>query len=208
MRKKPKQKRSRQMVDALIEATAQTIIDKGLDAVTTHHIADAAGVSVGSLYQYFDGKEMLIEALMDKLANDIASLLVQLPMIEGGSLRHNVQSIIEFGFSVLHSRDGLFLELVSNWNNLHTDKVMDTLQQSFMDLSRLYFLKNYQQNPIEDLHVRVFIIVNSVLFNMVRFIGQNTALLTQQQVVSGMTDMVVGYLNADQDPHGAQVLTP
>ena len=105
------------MVDALIEATAQTIIDKGLDAVTTHHIADAAGVSVGSLYQYFDGKEMLIEALMDKLANDIASLLVQLPMIEGGSLRHNVQSIIEFGFSVLHSRDGLFLELVSNWNN-------------------------------------------------------------------------------------------
>ncbi len=182
------------MVDTLIEATGKAIAERGLDAVTTHHIAEAAGVSVGSLYQYFDGKEMLVAALLDKLANDIASVLMRLPLGESGDLRGNVRMLIDFGFAVLHSKEGLYLELVSNWHHLPTDRVMDIFQQSFMDLSRVYFLKNYQQNPIQDLHVRVFIIVNSVLFNMIRYIGQRQSFMTQEQVVSGLTEMVVGYL--------------
>lgn len=193
MRKKPKQKRSRQMVDALIEATATAIVERGLEAITTHHIAETAGVSVGSLYQYFDDKEALVEALVDKLANEIAQALLRLPMSQDGDLRSNVALIIQFGFGLLNSRDGLYLELVRNWHSLPTDRVMDILQQSFMDLSRVYFLKHYQNNPIQDLHVRIFIISNSVMFTMVRFIGQ-PQMMTQEEITRGLTDMVVGYL--------------
>ena len=193
MRKKPKQKRSRQMVDALIEATATAIVERGLEGITTHHIAETAGVSVGSLYQYFDDKEALVEALVDKLANEIAQALLRLPMSQDGDLRCNVALIIQFGFGLLNSRDGLYLELVRNWHSLPTDRVMDILQQSFMDLSRVYFLKHYQNNPIQDLHVRIFIISNSVMFTMVRFIGQ-PQMMTQEEITRGLTDMVVGYL--------------
>ena len=193
MRKKPKQQRSRQMVDALIEATATAIVERGLEGVTTHHIADAAGVSVGSLYQYFDDKDALVEALVDKLANEIAQALLRLPMSQDGDLRSNVSLIIQFGFGLLNSRDGLYLELVRNWHSLPTDRVMDILQRSFMDLSRVYFLKHYQNNPIHDLHVRIFIISNSVMFTMVRFIGQ-PQMMTQEEITRGLTDMVMGYL--------------
>ena len=193
MRKKPKQKRSRQMVDALIEATATAIVERGLEGITTHHIAETAGVSVGSLYQYFVDKEALVEALVDKLANEIAQALLRLPMSQDGDLRSNVALIIQFGFGLLNSRDGLYLELVRNWHSLPTDRVMDILQQSFMDLSRVYFLKHYQNNPIQDLHVRIFIISNSVMFTMVRFIGQ-PQMMTQEEITRGLTDMVVGYL--------------
>ena len=193
MRKKPKQKRSRQMVDALIEATATAIVERGLEGITTHHIAETAGVSVGSLYQYFDDKEALVEALVDKLANEIAQALLRLPMSQDGDLRCNVALIIQFGFGLLNSRDGLYLELVRNWHSLPTDRVMDILQQRFMDLSRVYFLKHYQNNPIQDLHVRIFIISNSVMFTMVRFIGQ-PQMMTQEEITRGLTDMVVGYL--------------
>jgi len=193
VRKKPKQKRSRQMVDALIEATATAIVERGLEGITTHHIAETAGVSVGSLYQYFDDKEALVEALVDKLANEIAQALLRLPMSQDGDLRCNVALIIQFGFGLLNSRDGLYLELVRNWHSLPTDRVMDILQQSFMDLSRVYFLKHYQNNPIQDLHVRIFIISNSVMFTMVRFIGQ-PQMMTQEEITRGLTDMVVGYL--------------
>jgi len=193
VRKKPKQKRSRQMVDALIEATATAIVERGLEGITTHHIAETAGVSVGSLYQYFDDKEALVEALVDKLANEIAQALLRLPMSQDGDLRSNVALIIQFGFGLLNSRDGLYLELVRNWHSLPTDRVMDILQQSFMDLSRVYFLKHYQNNPIQDLHVRIFIISNSVMFTMVRFIGQ-PQMMTQEEITRGLTDMVVGYL--------------
>lgn len=216
MRKKPKQKRSRQMVDALIEATAKCVTELGLDGITTHHIAETAGVSVGSLYQYFDDKDSLVEALVDKLANEISEALRRLPMMEqaGGAegaagLKGNVSLIIQFGFALLNSRDGLYLELVRNWHSLPTDRVMDILQQTFMDLSRVYFLKNYQNTPIEDLHVRIFIIANSVMFTMVRYIGQPRMLMSQEEITKGLTEMVVGYLSgagAEEGP--ASVLPP
>ena len=72
MRKQPRQKRSREMVKALVEATGLCIQRHGLDDTTTARIAEQAGVSVGSLYQYFGDKDALIEALMDRLAEDIA----------------------------------------------------------------------------------------------------------------------------------------
>jgi AcrR family transcriptional regulator len=197
MRKKPQQKRSKQMVASLIDATAVCVIERGLEGTTTPHIAEKAGVSVGSLYQYFDDKEALIEALVEKLAADITQALHKLPMSEQGDLKLNVAVIIRFGFALLNSREGLYLELVRNWHRLPTDKVMDTLQQSFMDLSRVYFLKHHQQHPIQDLHVRIFIIANSVMFTMVRFIGQEQAFMSEEEVASGLADMVVGYLGVN-----------
>ena len=194
MRKHPRQRRSRQLVDSLIEATGRALVEYGLDHTTTVRIAEIAGVSVGSLYQYFEGKEALVEALMDKLADDIAQGLRRLPLADSAGLRETVDGAIRFGFAVLHSRDGLYLELVRNWHRLPTNRVADALQQHFMELSRLYFIKHYRDYPIEDLQVRVFIVANSVLFTMVRHASQNDALLREDDIAAGLTDMVVGYM--------------
>jgi hypothetical protein len=59
-RKSALQKRSRVTVDALLEATARILIREGFDKASTNRIAEVAGVSVGSLYQYFPNKEALI----------------------------------------------------------------------------------------------------------------------------------------------------
>ena len=129
MRKHPRQRRSRQLVDSLIEATGRALVEYGLDHTTTVRIAEIAGVSVGSLYQYFEGKDALVEALMDKLADDIAQGLRRLPLADSAGLRETVDGAIRFGFAVLHSRDGLYLELVRNWHRLLTNRVADALQQ-------------------------------------------------------------------------------
>ena len=64
MRKNPKQKRSKQMVNRLLDATAITLAERGLDDTTTNHIAEQAGISIGSLYQYFPDKDALVVALL------------------------------------------------------------------------------------------------------------------------------------------------
>ena len=199
MRKKPQQKRSKQLVASLIDATAACIVEHGLDGATTPRIAEKAGVSVGSLYQYFDDKEALIEALVEKMVQDIGNALNQLPWDKSPSLRDTVRSTIQFGFALLNSSDGLYLELVRNWHRLPTEIVMNTLQQHFMDISRVYFLKNYHMHQIEDLHVRIFIIANSTMFTMVRFIAQESALLSQEEITDGLVNMVVGYLELDSN---------
>jgi len=60
------QKRSRATVDALIEATARVLIKEGYDRASTNKIAALAGVSIGSLYQYFPSKEALVAAVIER----------------------------------------------------------------------------------------------------------------------------------------------
>lgn len=65
-RKKASQDRSRATVDALVEATARILVKEGFDKASTNRIAEVAGVSVGSLYQYFPSKEALVVAVIDR----------------------------------------------------------------------------------------------------------------------------------------------
>jgi AcrR family transcriptional regulator len=63
-RKTASQARSRQTVDALLEATARVLVKDGYDRASTNKIAAVAGVSIGSLYQYFPSKEALVAAVI------------------------------------------------------------------------------------------------------------------------------------------------
>jgi AcrR family transcriptional regulator len=65
-RKHASQARSRATVDALVEATARILVAEGFDKASTNRIAEVAGVSVGSLYQYFPGKEALVVAVAQR----------------------------------------------------------------------------------------------------------------------------------------------
>lgn len=63
MRKQPRQARSRATVDAIVEAGARILSEQGWAGFTTNKVAEAAGVSVGSLYQYFPDKVSLVGAI-------------------------------------------------------------------------------------------------------------------------------------------------
>jgi AcrR family transcriptional regulator len=73
-RKSASQKRSRLTVDALLDATARVLVKEGYDKATTNRIAAVAGVSIGSLYQYFPSKEALIAAVIDRHTSKLLQL--------------------------------------------------------------------------------------------------------------------------------------
>ena len=68
-RKMPKQQRSKATVAAIIEATTQLLVEEGFHHLSTNRIAEVAGVSVGSLYQYFPNKEAVVSAVVDEFAD-------------------------------------------------------------------------------------------------------------------------------------------
>ncbi len=76
-RKHPKQRRSKATVDAILEATARVLVAEGYDKASTNRIAKVAGVSVGSLYQYFPSKEALVLALIEQHCHKMLALLVE-----------------------------------------------------------------------------------------------------------------------------------
>jgi AcrR family transcriptional regulator len=75
-RKSASQRRSRLTVDALIEATARVLIDEGYDRASTNRIAAVAGVSIGSVYQYFPSKEALVAAVIERHTQQLSQLVL------------------------------------------------------------------------------------------------------------------------------------
>ncbi len=76
-RKTPIQARSRATVQAILDATADVVAEYGLDSVTTNRVAKTAGVSVGSLYQYFPGKDALIVEVLESAIERLVSVSLE-----------------------------------------------------------------------------------------------------------------------------------
>ncbi|WP_435104445.1 TetR/AcrR family transcriptional regulator [Arhodomonas sp. AD133] len=78
-RKRPRQARSAVTVDAIVEAAARILTADGLAGLNTNAVAERAGVSVGSLYQYFPGKEAILTEMLRrkrrKLLDDMTAAL-------------------------------------------------------------------------------------------------------------------------------------
>lgn len=62
----PKQERAVATFEAILDAAASLLARGGLAAMTTNHVADRAGVNIGSLYRYFASKEAIVAALVDR----------------------------------------------------------------------------------------------------------------------------------------------
>jgi AcrR family transcriptional regulator len=110
-RRVPRQERSRRLVEGLLDAAARIVVDRGVDALTTRDIADAADAPVASLYQYFNDKEDVLLALaqrdMDEMDAQVAEDLAQLDVLSVESL---VRTTMMAFVSVYHRRPA-FVEI-------------------------------------------------------------------------------------------------
>lgn len=91
-RKTPAQSRSIETVSVILEAAARVLEERGFDGYTTNAVAERAGVSVGSLYQYFPNKDALTVALIDR---ETAELMAKAKAIDEEShFRRGMESVI------------------------------------------------------------------------------------------------------------------
>src|SRR5688572_3227422 len=90
-RKRPRQARSRATYQSLLDATARVLERHGYAALTTNHVAEAAGVAVGSLYEYFPSKEVIVAELVRRTMAGVAGEV-------GDSFRAALDQRFERGF--------------------------------------------------------------------------------------------------------------
>jgi AcrR family transcriptional regulator len=95
-RKVPRQARSQETVQTILDATARVLVKDGFDRATTNRIAEVAGVSIGSLYQYFPNKEALVAALIDRHVEETHGILQEaFTRLPGAPLEVAAQQIVE-----------------------------------------------------------------------------------------------------------------
>ena len=112
-RREPRQQRSRQTVEAVLEAVPRVLKRHGAQAITTNRIAEAAGVSIGSLYQYFPDKRAIFTALYDRHVADVR-LVIERTMADctSASLEDFTRELVE-GLASVHTENAELHEVVS-----------------------------------------------------------------------------------------------
>src|SRR6202167_1170851 len=85
IRRQPQQRRARQTVEAILDAVVRILKREGFQAITTNRVAEVAGVSIGSLYQYFPDRAALFEALHQRHIDEIDRLFASQFMEHAGS---------------------------------------------------------------------------------------------------------------------------
>ena len=94
-RRTPTQGRAHETVHVILEATAQVLVEDGYARLSTNRVAKRAGVSIGTLYQYFGDKDALVAELAQRVAEaQVTELLAHLGQIDDQPLEEAVRSLI------------------------------------------------------------------------------------------------------------------
>lgn len=122
-RRTPKQRRSQYTRDAIFEATAQILETQGEAALTTNRIAERAGVSVGTLYQYFANKEAILIGIARRESERLEKFTVRL-IEEGRDIAEITRATIRFYINMLADRRTTRLAALNAIQNADTASVI------------------------------------------------------------------------------------
>lgn len=190
MRKQPKQHRANQMIALLLEATALEIADRGLDRLTTNHVAQRAGVSIGSLYQYFANKEMLVDALLMQKAERLMGVVHErLHPLLGGDIATVTRAVL-LGIFEQVAGDPTQRELLRHWQRLNAAPVFQTLERQMTELCRQYLMRHVDEYRIENLPALLFVLINAVQYTTAHYLGEERSLLGRDEVIEALVRMV------------------
>lgn len=100
MLKIPVQKRSRETVASIVESCSRLLVQDSYHAITTDKIAEMAGVSIGSLYQFFANKEAIVAAVIDDLLQqDLEYIKEKVSTLHGQDMNAKINAFIDMGFN-------------------------------------------------------------------------------------------------------------
>lgn len=200
MRKQPQQQRARLIVDSILQATQQCVAEMGLSQITTPKIAEKSGVSVGSIYQYFENKDQIIFELLRRKSDALGLALKDMAMTQAElRLSELIQLSLQFGFDVMREDNGFYLEILKHWHDYNQSEAAQILQKHFLELGLYVFNRFYPHWSYETLKHKAFVIVNSTLFTMMRYVSNNDFLISEQQLKKELSTMIIAYLEKETD---------
>ena len=194
-RRKAQQERARQTVDTLLEAAARVLLDRGYASATTNRIAARAGVSIGTLYEYFANKEELFRALIGRELDAIVRAVESVPRQPNDPLDETLGRVIGAAMGAMHYGP----ELVRRLEQVPQASFRTQLASArarVVQLVRQILECHRDELQVADLELAAFLIVSAA-----EGIGSNA---TREQfgapLAAELAALVRVYLTADRAP--------
>jgi AcrR family transcriptional regulator len=162
-RKNASQKRSRATVDALVDATARILVREGFDKASTNRIAEVAGVSVGSLYQYFPSKEALVVAVIERHNREIMETVRgELADVESQPLEQGIRKLVAVGIKAHRVDPKLHRALAEQIPRVGKLEKVESFNRENYTLFRNYLESHRAEIRAIDLDLASFVCVTSI----------------------------------------------
>ncbi len=197
MRKQPRQKRSQAMVDDILEATMISVARHGLEATTTRRVAEIAGISVGSLYQYFQDKEELFEAVQERMTEAVLQRVVQvIPTLPANNLRESVRILLYSVADLLDEKDGRYLALLREWNQVGMRTGVERIESKMMEIIGMQAAGRWDRSVVRRLPLISYVLINAVIFNLVRYFAAPSPYFSRADLIDALADLVSAQINS------------
>ena len=190
-RKLPQQDRSKVTVDAILTATTRILIQLGYDKASTNRIAELAGVSIGSLYQYFPSKEALITSLAEHHANTMMEKIeLKLQELFHAPIEIVICELVKACIAA-HAIDPMLHkvlnEQVPRINNIDAEVRVTALLRAYLE-------QNRNQIEPQNLDLAVLIIERTVEALTHTAVIERPELLNDGQLEQEITNLLLSYL--------------
>lgn len=197
-RKSATQARSRATVDALVEATARILVKEGFDKASTNRIAEVAGVSVGSLYQYFPSKEALVAAVIERHQQEIAQTVRgELAEVFAQPLETAMRKIVAIAIKSHRVDPKLHRVLAEQIPRVGKLADVELFSRENFALFQAYLEGHREELRVDDLELASFICVTAIealTHNAVLHQPDVLADKSMEALVDAGARLVIGYL--------------
>jgi AcrR family transcriptional regulator len=194
--REPRQARSLATVNAILNATVQVLDREGLDAATTTRIAEVAGVSIGSLYQYYSHRDAILTALQDREFNRAVGLL-ETVLVESNlrnKPRETVSAVVK-GLMDLYSKSpGLHRVLAIEGLRVAKADRVHAFDLRVIGIIRHFLAATGSTIRRRNLDAAAFVAFQSVRATMLASLLERPPGLDEATLVEECVDLVVRYL--------------
>ncbi len=196
-KKQPRQARARATFDAIVEASAQILSAEGYTAVTTNRIAEVAGVSIGSLYEYFPNKQAIVATLLSRVMTEIAeevsaSLRVALALEE--QPRSGIDYWMRAMTEALDKRGPLLRVALREVPFLWEIPEVRDLSETLQHIAREGRHKSQRVIHFDDPEASTYLLMNMVWSAILQTVLYRPSHLSRERLVRTLVDMVVKLL--------------
>ena len=193
-RKKPRQARSMTTVDAIFEATIQVLLGEGIHRLTTTRVAVRAGVSVGTMYQYFPHKQALLYALNERYLDLVAERVEAACLAQHEApTKAMVEALVSTYWEAKTERSDVTRALYSSAVELDNQALIEAFARR-MDAATIAMLESAPKADYADIDL-VNVTLLSVIFGTVRNVFERNLPASEQVAIrQQLTSMCLSYL--------------
>lgn len=199
-RKRPSQERAKATVETILEAAAHVLVSSGYEGTTTKAVAERAGVSIGSLYQYFPSKEALVAMLLERFHQRalqvLAEKLVPHPITDlEQEVRELVRVLVEF-YAENPRLQRVLLEQAPRIGPLQAVQQIEARVES---LVQIVLAQNLEFEHPRNLGLVVFVIIRALRSAVWATVVERPELMGTPEFVEELSALILGYLRPQGD---------